>query len=49
MAILITGGAGFIGTALAKEFLRRGEEIVIFDKVIDDSLFAGEKGRQHKG
>ena len=43
MAILITGGAGFIGTALADAFLRRGEEIVIFDKVIDDSLFAGEK------
>ena len=43
MAILITGGAGFIGTALAREFLRRGEKIVIFDKVIDDLLFAGEE------
>lgn len=43
MAILITGGAGFIGIELAKEFLSRGKEIVIFDKVIDDSLFAGNK------
>ena len=43
MAILITGGAGFIGSALALEFLKRGEEIVIFDKAADDSLLAGEK------
>ncbi len=43
MAILITGGAGFIGAQLAREFLKRGEEIVIFDKVIPDSLFASEK------
>ncbi len=44
MAVLITGGAGFIGSALTKEFLGRGEEVVIFDKVVDDTLFAGEKG-----
>ena len=43
MAILITGGAGFIGVQLAREFLKRGEDIVIFDKVIGDSLFAEEK------
>lgn len=43
MAILITGGAGFIGVQLAREFLKRGEDIVIFDKVISDSLFAEEK------
>jgi threonine 3-dehydrogenase len=43
MAILITGGAGFIGIELAKKFLKRGEDIVIFDKIIDDSLFAGDK------
>jgi threonine 3-dehydrogenase len=43
MAILITGGAGFIGAQLTKEFLGRGEEIVIFDKEIPEPLFAGEK------
>jgi len=43
MAILITGGAGFIGSKLAEEFLARGEEVVIFDRVIDSSLFDGEK------
>jgi nucleoside-diphosphate-sugar epimerase len=40
---LITGGAGFIGIDLVKEFLRRGEEIVIFDRAIPQDLFAGEK------
>lgn len=43
MAILITGGAGFIGIDLVKEFLRRGEEIVLFDKEIPQGLFAEEK------
>ena len=42
MAILITGGSGFIGVQLAREYLRRGEEIVIFDKFIDDTLFEEE-------
>ncbi len=43
MAILITGGAGFIGARLAEEFLRRGEHVVIFDKAAHDDLFKGEK------
>jgi threonine 3-dehydrogenase len=43
MAILITGGAGFIGIDLVKELIRRGEEIVIFDKAIPQGLFAGEE------
>jgi threonine 3-dehydrogenase len=43
MAVLITGGAGFIGIELAKEFLNRGEDIVIFDKVINEELFSREK------
>jgi threonine 3-dehydrogenase len=43
MAILITGGAGFIGAQLAAEFLKRGDHVVIFDKAADDSLFEGEK------
>lgn len=43
MTILITGGGGFIGVQLAKEFIKRGDEIVLFDKVMSDSLFAEEK------
>jgi threonine 3-dehydrogenase len=43
MAILITGGTGFIGSNLAKEFLGRGEQVVVFDKNITDSTFVREK------
>jgi threonine 3-dehydrogenase len=31
MAVLITGGSGFLGTMLAKDLLDRGREVVIFD------------------
>lgn len=43
MAIVITGGAGFIGSSVAREFLERGETVVIFDKAIDEGLFGEEK------
>ncbi len=44
MAILITGGAGFIGSELAAEFLRRGEDVVIFDRVGGDGRFKKDEG-----
>ena len=31
MAVLITGGAGFIGAALAERFLGQGHEVLAFD------------------
>lgn len=40
MSVLITGGAGFIGAALARTLTQRGESVVIFDKVIDKSVEA---------
>lgn len=43
MAVLITGGSGFIGLELTKSLVNRGEKVVIFDKVIDDSLFATDE------
>lgn len=33
MKYLITGGAGFVGSNLAKEVLRRGEELFVFDNL----------------
>ena len=38
MAILITGGAGFTGSELARTFLERGEKVVIFDVFVNEAL-----------
>jgi threonine 3-dehydrogenase len=38
MAILITGGAGFIGRQTAKELSGRGETVVLFDRVEADPV-----------
>ena len=38
MAILITGGSGFIGSHLARLLVGRGEEIAVFDKVKTNRL-----------
>jgi UDP-glucose 4-epimerase len=38
MRVLITGGAGFIGSHLAEEYLDRGEEVYIIDDLSTGSL-----------
>ncbi len=38
MRNLITGGAGFIGSHLAEELLKRGEEVVVIDNLSTGSL-----------
>lgn len=38
MAVLITGGAGFTGSELARAFVTRGEKVVIFDLPGKESL-----------
>lgn len=38
MKVLITGGAGFIGSHLAEEFLRRGDEVYIIDNLTTGSI-----------
>ena len=35
---LITGGAGFVGSHLAEELLRRGEEVYILDDLSTGSI-----------
>jgi nucleoside-diphosphate-sugar epimerase len=49
MSILITGGVGFIGMELTREFLKRGEAVVIFDKVLNEALIGVEGVTQVKG
>ena len=43
MACLITGGAGFVGSHLAEELLKRGETV----HVIDDLSTGSIKNIQH--
>ena len=38
MRILITGGAGFIGSHLAEAYLEKGDEVYIIDNLSTGSL-----------
>jgi threonine 3-dehydrogenase len=45
MAVLITGGSGFIGAALARALTEQGKDVVVFDRVINESLFGAAASR----
>ena len=49
MSILITGGAGFIGTHTAVEFLEAGFEIVVADNLCNSCMKALERVREITG
>lgn len=49
MAVLITGGAGFIGTHTCVELLNAGEEIVVFDNFVNSKMTAVENVRKITG
>jgi UDP-glucose 4-epimerase len=34
MRVLVTGGAGFVGSSLVREWLRRGAEVVVLDNLV---------------
>jgi UDP-glucose 4-epimerase len=38
MRFLVTGGAGFFGSQLVEDTARRGQEVVILDRVMDEQL-----------
>ena len=46
MTILITGGAGFIGSHLAKELHARGEDIILLDSFLDNYSLELKVARQ---
>ena len=49
MAVLITGGAGFIGTHTCVELLNAGEEIVVFDNFANSKMSAVENVKKITG
>jgi len=42
MKVLVTGGAGYIGSVVASELVRTGDEVVVFD-----NLYQGHRGAVH--
>src|SRR5689334_20782109 len=44
MRVLVTGGAGYIGSVVAEELLRRDHEVVVYD-----SLYKGHQGAVAEG
>jgi len=49
MKILITGGAGFIGSHLVDAFMRRGCDVVVFDNLSSGKIDSMKKWLKNKG
>ena len=48
MRVLITGGAGFIGSCFARHLADRGEEVVVLDKLTYAGNRANLEGVEHQ-
>ncbi len=48
MAILVTGGAGFIGSHFVKRLVRAGQEVVVLDKLTYSGNPANLEGVEHR-
>ena len=44
MAVLITGGAGYIGSTTARHFIERGKQVVILDDLSKSKISSVPKG-----
>ena len=49
MFVLITGGAGYIGSHICVEFLKAGHEIVLFDNFINSDYSVDRVAFLHGG
>jgi UDP-glucose 4-epimerase len=49
LAILVTGGAGYIGSHTCVELLERGEDVVVFDNLSNSRLEAVRRVEQITG
>jgi len=43
MKVLITGGAGFIGSHIAEYYAKKGDKVVVFDNLSRAELLGYEK------
>lgn len=43
MRILVTGGAGLIGSHVAEDYAKKGEEVIVLDNLIRSQLFGYSK------
>ena len=41
MKVLVTGGAGFIGSHVSEFYAKKGEEVVVFDNLDVSCRFTG--------
>jgi CDP-paratose 2-epimerase len=44
MKVLVTGGAGFIGSHVAEYYARRGDEVIVFDNLMRNELLGKKIG-----
>ena len=44
MGVLVTGGAGYIGSVAVEDLVRRGEEVIVLDNLVYGHLDAVADG-----
>ena len=47
MKILITGGAGYLGSVITGRMLQEGHEVVVLDKLLFKALYSQNKDEEY--